>query len=169
MACWFFLHGGYWNSVIGAGVFYTAIILDLADGEVARLKFMCSEYGGLLDSICDGIVYSGIMLCIALSIYRETHSPDILVAGIAAAGVLFICNNLDYYLNFMGKDRTKDRPNPVIRLFANEDYFYLSLLGFTVFDRLPWYLWAVAAGSIVYLFVLIGKFIRIKFSGGKAH
>ncbi|MFQ5957081.1 MAG: CDP-alcohol phosphatidyltransferase family protein [Candidatus Brocadiales bacterium] len=168
VACWFFLQGGYRYSVLGALVFYASVILDLADGEVARLKFLYSKYGGLLDTVCDSIVYSGIIFCIALAIHRDTHMSNIVIVGAVAAGAMFICSNLDFYLHFMEIDRSTNQPNPIMRLFANEDYFLISLIGFTVFDKLSWYVWAVAAGCTVYTFVLIVKLMVIKFSGGEA-
>ncbi|MFQ5862377.1 MAG: CDP-alcohol phosphatidyltransferase family protein [Candidatus Brocadiales bacterium] len=168
VACWFFLQGGYRYSVLGAMVFYASVILDLSDGEVARLKFMGSKYGAVFDTICDSIVYSGVMFCMALAIHRSTHMPNAITVGAVAAGAMFICSNLDFYLHFMETDREKDQRNPLMRSFANEDYFLLSLLGFTVFDKLSWYLWTVAAGTTVYMFMLIGKLMISRFSGEKA-
>ena len=154
-ACWFFLQGGYRYSVLGAVVLYTSIILDCSDGEVARLKFMSSRYGGLLDSLCDSTVFSGVLFCAALAIHRDSHMPNIIVVGAVAAVVMFICSNLYFYLHYVKEDPENDPANSIMRYFANEDSFYLSLLGFTLLDKLPWYLWAVAAGTIVYLFILI--------------
>ena len=154
-ACWFFLQGGYRYSVLGAVVLYTSIILDCSDGEVARLKFMSSKYGGLLDSLCDSTVFSGVLFCAALAIHRDSHMPNIIVVGAVAAVVMFICSNLYFYLHYVKEDPENDPANSIMRYFANEDSFYLSLLGFTLLDKLPWYLWAVAAGTIVYLFILI--------------
>lgn len=154
-ACWFFLQGGYRYSVMGAVVLYASIILDCSDGEVARLKFMYSKYGGLLDSLCDSTVFSGVLFCAALAIHRDSHMPNIIAVGAVAAVVMFICSNLYFYLHYVKEDSENDPANSIMRSFANEDSFYLSLLGFTLLDKLPWYLWAVAAGTIVYLFILI--------------
>ncbi|MEK7368441.1 MAG: CDP-alcohol phosphatidyltransferase family protein [Planctomycetota bacterium] len=155
VACWFFLQGGYRYSMLGAVVLYASIILDLSDGEVARLKFMSSRYGGLLDSLCDSTVFSGVLFCAALAIYRDSHAQNIVTVGAFAAAVTFICSNFYYYLHSVREDPKSDPANSIMRSFANEDSFYLSLLGFTLLDKLPWYLWAVAAGTIVYLFILI--------------
>ncbi len=161
LACWFYLQGGYWYSMTGALVFYASFILDLADGEVARLKYMSSKYGALFDSICDSISYSVILFCIALAIHRNADMPNILTVGVVAAGALFICTNLDTYIHLTGKDLWDNKPSPLERLFANEDCFLLSLFAFTLFDRLSWYLWIVAIGSIIYTLVLIGE-MRVK-------
>ncbi|MEE9584834.1 MAG: CDP-alcohol phosphatidyltransferase family protein, partial [Candidatus Brocadiales bacterium] len=168
VACWFYLQGGYWYSVIGAMVLFASIILDLSDGEVARLKFMSSRYGGLLDSICDSTVFSGVLFCAALAIYRDSHMPNIIAVGAVAAVVMFICSNLFFYFYSVRKDPENDPSNSIIRTFANEDSFYLALLGFTLFDGLSWYLWAVAAGATVYLFILIKDFMASKPSEGNA-
>ena len=160
VACWFFLQGGYRYSMLGAVVLYTSIILDCSDGEVARLKFMSSRYGGLLDSLCDSTVFSGVLFCAALAIHRDSHMPNIIAVGAVAAVVMFICSNLYFYLHYVKEDSENDPANSIMRYFANEDSFYLSLLGFTLLDKLPWYLWAVAAGTIVYLFILIRDLVN---------
>ncbi|MCQ4575454.1 MAG: CDP-alcohol phosphatidyltransferase family protein [Candidatus Brocadiales bacterium] len=168
VACWFFLQGRYWYSVAGAAVFYASIVLDLSDGEVARLKFMSSRYGGWFDSICDSVVFGGILLSAALAIHRDAHMSNVLAVGAVAAGVVLICSNLDFYLHFLEADREKNQPISTMRIVANEDNFFLSLLGFTVLNKLLLYLWIVAAGTSVYLLVLIWELIVFKPSGRKA-
>jgi phosphatidylglycerophosphate synthase len=154
-ACWLYLQGGYWYSVLGAMTLYASIILDLSDGEVARLKFMSSKYGALLDTLCDSAVFSGIIFCSALAIHRDLDAPNIITVGAVAAVVIFICSNLYFYLHSVREEPESDPANSILRSFANEDSFFLSLLGFTLLNSLEWYLWVVAAGSIVYLFTLV--------------
>ncbi|MCP4365014.1 MAG: CDP-alcohol phosphatidyltransferase family protein [Planctomycetes bacterium] len=154
-ACWLYLQGGYWYSVLGAMTLYASIILDLSDGEVARLKFMSSKYGALLDSLCDSTVFSGVLFCAAVAIHRNLDAPNIITVGAVAAVVMFICSDLYFYLHSVREEPESDPANSILRSFANEDSFFLSLLGFTLLNSLEWYLWAVAAGSIVYLFTLV--------------
>ena len=154
-ACWLYLQGGYWYSVLGAMTLYASIILDLSDGEVARLKFMSSKYGALLDSLCDSAVFSGVLFCAAVAIHRNLDAPNIITVGAVAAVVIFICSNLYFYLHSVREEPESDPANSILRSFANEDSFFLSLLGFTLLNSLEWYLWVVAAGSIVYLFTLV--------------
>ncbi|MEE9557873.1 MAG: CDP-alcohol phosphatidyltransferase family protein, partial [Candidatus Brocadiales bacterium] len=143
-ACWFYLQGDYWYSVLGAMTLYASIILDLSDGEVARLKFMSSEYGALLDTLCDSAVFSGIIFCSALAIHRDLDAPNIITVGAVAAVVIFICSNLYFYLHSVREEPESDPANSILRSFANEDSFFLSLLGFTLLNSLEWYLWVVA-------------------------
>lgn len=156
-ACWFYLQGGYRYSVLGALILYVSILFDLADGEVARLKFTSSKYGALLDSICDSIVGSVVLFCIALAAHRIDDIPNILTVGAVAAVSMFICTNLDTYIHLAEKDLWENKPSPLEKIFANEDCFYLALLGFTLLGMLPTYLWIVAAGTIVYTFVMLGE------------
>ncbi|MHC4278082.1 MAG: CDP-alcohol phosphatidyltransferase family protein [Planctomycetota bacterium] len=160
MACWFFLQGGYWYSVIGVMVLYASTILDLSDGEVARLKLTSSRYGAFLDTISDGTVFGGVLFCTALAIHRDSGMPHIVTVGAIAAVVVFTCSNLYFYLHDVREDPESDPANSVLRSFANEDTFYLSLLGFTLFDGLTWYLWAVAIGTTAYLLVLIMDIVK---------
>ncbi|MHC4197751.1 MAG: CDP-alcohol phosphatidyltransferase family protein [Planctomycetota bacterium] len=157
VACWFYLQGGYRYSVLGAFILYVSILFDLADGEVARLKFTSSKYGALLDSICDSIVGSVVLFCIALAADRIDDVPNIITVGAVAAVSVFICTNLDTYIHLAEKDLWENKPSPLEKIFANEDCFYLALLGFTLLGMLPTYLWIVAAGTIVYTFVMLGE------------
>ena len=70
---------------------------------------------------------------------------------------MFICTNLDTYIHLAEKDLWENKPSPLEKIFANEDCFYLALLGFTLLGMLPTYLWIVAAGTIVYTFVMLGE------------
>ncbi|MHC4358967.1 MAG: CDP-alcohol phosphatidyltransferase family protein, partial [Planctomycetota bacterium] len=157
VACWFYLQGGYRYSVLGAFILYVSILFYLADGEVARLKFTSSKYGALLDSICDSIVGSVVLFCIALAADRIDDVPNIITVGAVAAVSVFICTNLDTYIHLAEKDLWENKPSPLEKIFANEDCFYLALLGFTLLGMLPTYLWIVAAGTIVYTFVMLGE------------
>ncbi|MHC4277097.1 MAG: CDP-alcohol phosphatidyltransferase family protein [Planctomycetota bacterium] len=165
-ACWLYLQGGYWFSVLGVMTLYASIILDLSDGEVARLKFMSSKYGALLDSLCDSTVFSGVLFCAAVAIHRNLNAPNIITVGAVAAVVIFICSNLYFYLHSVREEPESDPANSILRSFANEDSFFLSLLGVTLLNSLEWYLWAVAAGSIVYLFTLVADLDSDKPSHG---
>ncbi len=165
-ACWLYLQGGYWYSALGATVLYASIILDLSDGEVARLKFMSSRYGALLDSLCDSTVFSGVLFCAAVAIHRNLDTPNIITVGAIAAVVMFICSNLYFYLHSVREEPESDPANSILRSFANEDSFFLSLLAFTLLNSLAWYLWAVAAGSIVYLLTLVADLEKGQSSHG---
>ena len=43
--------------------------IDCADGEVARLKFMASEWGAKLDIVSDNIVHCSVFFAIGMGLY----------------------------------------------------------------------------------------------------
>lgn len=170
VACWFFWHGGYWYAVLGVLIFHASVIVDLSDGEVARLKFMQSSTGAWLDSICDSIIYSGVLLSIAVALYRHTPEPHTLAVGIAATLAAFINSNLDFYVHSVKKSDVIVAPSAAtpLRMIANEDNFYLALLAFVLFNKHLWFLWAAAIGCSIYILILIGEIFKNKSSSGKA-
>ncbi len=168
VACWLYLQGGYLYSVVGVVVLYASIILDLADGEVARLKFMSSKYGGLLDSLCDSVVFAGIILCAALAIHRDANMQHIVTVGAIAAVVIFSSSNLYFYLHSTKEHQVDDLPSSTMRWVANEDNFFLSLLVFTVLNMLSWYIYLVTVGTSIYLLMLIWELTTTMSSGSEA-
>jgi phosphatidylglycerophosphate synthase len=151
VACWFFWQGGYWHSVFAALIYQVSVIVDLSDGEVARLKFMQSHLGAWLDSICDSIVYAGIFLAIALALSRQDHT-HVLWAGTAAAISVFICLNLDAYL-LMKRDAegTSNASSSLTDKLANVDTFQIVLFLFIFSGQLLWFIWGMAVGWTGYL------------------
>jgi len=59
-------------------------ILDGVDGEIARLKFLKSNYGGLFDAVLDRYADFFIVLGMAYAWYSETENPLALLACAAA-------------------------------------------------------------------------------------
>jgi len=62
----FFL-GGYSNLVIGAILAQASSIIDGCDGEIARLKFQATEFGGWFDAVLDR--YADAFLLLGLTYY----------------------------------------------------------------------------------------------------
>ena len=65
-ASWAFLQGTYSGFVAGCAIFQLYSILDGCDGEIARAKFLQTEFGRRLDSLCD--LTGNIMLALSLGI-----------------------------------------------------------------------------------------------------
>ena len=150
-ACWFFRHGGYWHGVFAALIYQASVIVDLSDGEVARLKFMQSWFGAWLDSVCDSIVYAGLFLAIALALSEQGHA-NVLWAGIAAATAVFICLNLDAYLLMKkGSGETSNTSASFIEKLANVDTFQIVLFIFVFSGQMLWFTWGMAVGWTGYL------------------
>ncbi|MHC2995013.1 MAG: NTP transferase domain-containing protein [Candidatus Atribacteria bacterium] len=63
----FFFLGGYVNLLIGGILAQLSSIIDGCDGEIARLKFQVSEFGGWYDAVLDR--YSDAFLLFGLTYY----------------------------------------------------------------------------------------------------
>ena len=66
-----FAQGNYWSGLMGGLLFVATAVLDCCDGNIARLKFIESDFGENLDTACDNIinifVFTGMMLGVAHS------------------------------------------------------------------------------------------------------
>jgi phosphatidylglycerophosphate synthase len=134
--------------ILGSLLFLCSTIIDGCDGEVARLTFQESEFGGKLDLMMDNVVHLFLFPGIALGLYREDGDPIALVlGGLTLGGVLL---SLIVYLPSLwrpaGQRRTHMRLHESL---ASRDFAYVLFL-LALFDRLDWFLWVAAIGT--YLF-----------------
>ncbi len=96
------LRGKYLGFVIGTAIFQLYSILDGCDGEIARAKFLQTEFGRRLDSLCDLIGNILLALCLGIGLARQASVSGLrdwfyISEGIAAAlliatseGIVFI-------------------------------------------------------------------------------
>jgi len=82
-----------WRS-IGAGIFVVAMILDRADGDLARLTGRTSPDGHIFDlvsdSICNAIIFVGLGIGLRDGEYGLLSVPMGLLAGAAVATILWL-------------------------------------------------------------------------------
>jgi len=71
----FFFLGGYSNLVIGALLAHLSSVIDGCDGEIARLKFQVTEFGGWFDAVLDR--YADAFLLFSLTYYVYVVNGDI--------------------------------------------------------------------------------------------
>ena len=67
---WLLSQGEYWMSLAGAFVLVFTAIWDCCDGEIARLKFMESDYGDAIDLAVDNIINLAAFMGIAWAYSR---------------------------------------------------------------------------------------------------
>jgi len=75
VGAFFFFLGGYSNLVIGALLAHLASVIDGCDGEIARLKFQVTEFGGWFDAVLDR--YADAFLLFGLTYYVHAANRDI--------------------------------------------------------------------------------------------
>jgi phosphatidylglycerophosphate synthase len=83
LAAAFFADGAVGSVIAGLVVYFVAVVLDHADGEVARLTLRESLVGEWLDIATDTVVHTALVLALGLAAARVTG--DGIGAGAAAA------------------------------------------------------------------------------------
>ena len=145
-----FTQGNYWSSFLGGLLLVFTAILDCCDGNVARLKFMESDFGEKLDTACDNIinifVFTGMMLGVA-------HSQGLIQAMIPFL-LLALGGGWIFYLIYFprGGKGAFFKNTPIydaIQVLASRNFIYIVFV-FAVVDKLDWFLWLAGIGSNIF-------------------
>lgn len=102
VAAGFFALGDYLYLALGGIVAQFASIIDGSDGEVARLKYLTSDYGRWFDAILDR--YADAFLLFGLIWYVYNHNPTSIVLGVgflAIIGSFMVSYTADKYDKLM--------------------------------------------------------------------
>jgi phosphatidylglycerophosphate synthase len=150
----------------GALCFLLHSIVDGCDGELARLRFQESRFGGLLDFWGDNLVHFAVYSAIAVGWSRSIGQPWPLWVGAAAIlGNLFSAAFV--YSQTMAKTQPQDGPlftnvsrrssrmSRVADELARRDFIYLVLI-LSAFGKAHWFLVMAAVGAPIYFLVLVG-------------
>ena len=116
LGAFFFFLGGYVNLVIGGILAQFSSIIDGCDGEVARLKFQATEFGGWFDSVLDR--YADAFLLFGLTYYVYLIHDNFLyitIGFLAIIGSFMNSYTADKYDSLMRN-----------RLGPKEDYFRIG-------------------------------------------
>lgn len=106
MGALLFFMGGYLNLLIGAILAQLASILDGCDGEVARLKFLETEFGGWFDAVLDRYADAFLLFGLTYYTYHAIGHPVMIFIGfLAIIGSLINSYTADKYDSLM-KSRT---------------------------------------------------------------
>ena len=178
LAAVLFAAGGYWPMLAAAILFHAQSVLDGCDGEIARLKFMESRWGGVLDVACDGVVTSAGFLGIGIGLARQVGQPVYASLGLACAFAVLGCTAMLFLLvgrsgRFSGsyqsmspfKENSATSPHPpmgrltrILDGLSRRDYTYL-VLALAVIGKLTWFLWVTAFGIGPYLAGLLVLYV----------
>ncbi len=107
LAAGLFALGNYWLLALGGIIAQFASIIDGSDGEVARLKYLSSDYGGWFDAVLDRYADAFLLFGLTWYVYSQDLSQWALVIGfIAIIGSFMLSYTADKYDNLM-KSRIK--------------------------------------------------------------
>lgn len=165
LAGWALAQGNYASGLLGAWLFWVAVIVDGCDGEVARLKFLESRFGQLFDVITDNIVHVAIFAGLAVGAHRAGRVEHFLLLG-ATLITGFLCASAATYFCLLGdgpvkhletssrRGRIRRRVLQIFEALMNRDFAYL-LVVLAVTDRLHWFLWGTVFGTYAYALGLV--------------
>ena len=154
----------------GALLFLAHSVLDGCDGELARLKFQESRWGGILDFWGDNVVHAVIFACMAIGWSWSAAAPWPLWLGAAAVLGSLGSAALVYWRLMRGKhddgplfssvSAAPERPLArVLDAASRRDFIYLVLI-LALFGKSNWFLSLAALGAPVYLCLLIFLALR---------
>ena len=99
-----FALGGYPGLLLGGLLAQFASIIDGCDGEVARLKFQGSDYGGWFDAVLDRYADGFMLFGLTWHAYSAVNDPLILFIGfLAIIGSFMVSYTADKYDSLMRK------------------------------------------------------------------
>ncbi len=160
-----FLPGGYLGPLLGALLLQFSAVLDCCDGEIARIKFMESPLGDVLDIVCDTVGSLAIFLGLGVAVWKNGVTQHALMLGgiLALGGVLsFPLVTLAEKTEDAGKQRAGWEDTVIHKVLinlTNRDYSVL-ILGSALVGQLSWFLWGAAVGAHIFWLVLLWLLVR---------
>jgi phosphatidylglycerophosphate synthase len=151
-AAWAFWRATPAEAVLGLGLYAIAVILDHADGEVARLTLTESAIGEWLDITADTTIHLAVVLALGATSAAVAGRG----AGLGVVAALGVIASAAVAKAWPGL-AMPDRIGLAISGLGTRDGFYAMLLGFIVAltlwpSALPYLMVVVAAGSHAYWF-----------------
>lgn len=123
VAALFFATGEYLYLLVGGILAQFASIIDGSDGEVARLKYLSSEYGGWFDAVLDRYADAFLLFGLTWYVYLHDNAPLVLIVGFSAIiGSFMLSYTADKYDKLM-----KNRIKKEIRLGRDVRVFLIFL------------------------------------------
>ncbi|HYE91357.1 MAG TPA: CDP-alcohol phosphatidyltransferase family protein [Terriglobales bacterium] len=146
-AAWCFWQATAAGAVAGLVVYALAVILDHADGEIARLTLTESAVGEWLDVGADTLTHVAIVLALGAASGAVTGRGTAL-GVVAALGFVASAAVAKAWPGIVMPDRV----GTAISGLGNRDGFYAMLIGFIAAravlpEALPWLMIVVAAGA----------------------
>jgi phosphatidylglycerophosphate synthase len=157
----FFLHPSYGSRLTGAALVWLHSVLDGCDGELARLRFQESAWGGVLDFWGDNLVHVVLFACMAWGFFVADKNIFPLIAG-AACIVGTLGSAVLVYRERAGRAAQAPAPADPIQttltkvenILAARDFIYVLLI-LAYFEKLYEFMWMTAVGSLLFFGMML--------------
>ena len=167
-----FARPGRAGNVAGALLVWLHTVLDGCDGEMARLRYQESRFGGVLDFWGDNVVHVALFTAIGLGVAAQNGAAWPLVLGIVAAAASLAAATLTYRIS--AAKRAESEAGPFFKglpletpasggartlqriedALTQRDFIYL-LVGLALVGRLDIFLIAAGIGTPIFFLVLL--------------
>jgi phosphatidylglycerophosphate synthase len=158
--------GTYLTQLVGGGFLVLSIIIDGCDGEVARLKYMESEFGRRLDFFLDNIVNVLAIFAVGAGHYWQ-GGPSIYLYGSIANAAAALASVFPVYWVFF-RTTPSGVASPATRKtgleglaenVAGRDYVYL-VFALALVGRAYWFTFLCLAGIGVFFLIMVTLLLR---------
>lgn len=151
----FFLSSAPAFQLVGALLFLTHSILDGCDGELARLKFMESPIGAVLDFWGDNLVHVAVFGALAVGWSRQVGAAWPLgVGAVAIAATVATASLLAHRFTAPATAEHRTLGARLADTLAHRDFIYVILV-LAAFGRAAWFLAVMAVGAPLFLLALL--------------
>ena len=153
--------------VLGALLFWLHSVLDGCDGELARLKFAESRWGGLIDFWGDNVVHSAVFSAIAAGVYAKEAKERFRCAGFFGSERDAAVRGFGVSENHEGQDFRRPAlyfgrrlalaapkfHRTIADQLARRDFIYL-VIALAIAGKVNWFLRMGAIGAPLYFLAL---------------
>ena len=149
----FFLSASPTYQLTGALLFLLHSILDGCDGELARLKFMESPHGAILDFWGDNVVHVAVFACmsVGLSFAQEATWP-LALGALTVASVLAAAAHESIHI--MQDAVGAGWRARLAEAFSSRDFIYL-IVAMAAFGKAHWFLIFASVGTPIFFLLLL--------------
>jgi phosphatidylglycerophosphate synthase len=128
-AAWCLARATPTSAALGVLLYFLAVVLDHADGEVARLSLAESRVGEVLDVLVDTTVGALVVLAIGVSAAATGFAPGIALGLVGSAGVAASTFAIKRWPPVAAPSRAGGPVRAVVDALGDRLVFYLTLLG----------------------------------------
>jgi phosphatidylglycerophosphate synthase len=169
----FFLSAHWLWQTVGALLFLAHSILDGCDGELARLKFQESRFGGIIDYWGDNVVHIAVFACMAVGWSLSVSAWWPMLLGVSAVlgnvgSAWFVYWRTMHARKGSGPLFTSVATLPgqtlarMLDAASRRDFIYLVVF-LALFGKSNWFLVLAAVGAPVFLLLLVLLAMRERF------
>ncbi len=160
LAAPFFLFAHPLLQLAGALLFLAHSILDGCDGELARLKFMESRSGAVLDFWGDNLVHGAVFAAMGVGWALRAGTLWPLLAGAAAVASSMASATVlaPQFVTGAGPARGRTLASRLAAALSHRDFIYLVVL-LSAFGKAHWFLALTAVGAPSY-FLMVWRLRR---------